>query len=134
MATQGPEPPRTRRGATMMERVRARKELHKQRSRVYRAVVGAAGGSLVLVGIVLALPGVPGPGLLVVAIGLALLALEFDRAERLLERVLHRLDDLGESAAKAGPVQKGVVTAITVLAASAVVGALFFWDLPFVPL
>ena len=33
-------------------------------------------------------PGIPGPGILVILIGLSFLALEFDRAERLLEKVI----------------------------------------------
>jgi len=41
------------------------------------------GGLLVLIGIVLALPGVPGPGLLVVFGGLTVLGAEFEWARRL---------------------------------------------------
>ena len=33
-------------------------------------------------------PGVPGPGIATILLGLVLLALEFERAERLLERVI----------------------------------------------
>jgi uncharacterized protein (TIGR02611 family) len=42
-----------------------------------------AGLVLVMVGIILALPLVPGPGLLVVAIGIGLLSHEFEWARRL---------------------------------------------------
>ena len=49
---------------------------------MHRAGVVLLGGVIVLAGIVLSGPGVPGPGFLVILIGLGFLALEFDRAER----------------------------------------------------
>jgi uncharacterized protein (TIGR02611 family) len=118
----------------MMERVRERKERHRRRSLVYRVGVGIAGGSLVLLGLVLALPGVPGPGLLVVAIGLGLLALEFDRAERLLDRILHRLEQVGDAATHASGPQKAVAAAAVVAAAGALMAAVVLFDVPFLPL
>jgi len=54
----------------------------------------AAGVSLVAIGVVLALPGVPGPGLLVVFGGLSMLSTEFHWARRLrdeMRRVVGRL-------------------------------------------
>ena len=48
-----------------------------------------AGGVLVLIGVVLALPGIPGPGLLVIFAGLGVLGGEFEWARRLRERMLH---------------------------------------------
>ena len=52
--------------------------------RVSRIIVGIL---LILVGIVLSLPLVPGPGLLVVFLGLSVLGGEFEWARRLLERM-----------------------------------------------
>jgi uncharacterized protein (TIGR02611 family) len=52
----------------------------KHTVRLGRIVVGAV---LVLLGVVLALPLVPGPGLLLVVIGLGLLSHEFEWARRL---------------------------------------------------
>jgi uncharacterized membrane protein HdeD (DUF308 family) len=49
----------------------------------------AGGIALVLVGVVLALPGVPGPGLLCVFGGLTVLGGEFEWARRLRDR-MHR--------------------------------------------
>jgi hypothetical protein len=46
------------------------------------------GAALVLVGIVLALPGVPGPGLLIIFAGLGVLGGEFEWARRLRERMI----------------------------------------------
>ena len=117
----------------MIERVRERKEQHRARSRAYRVAFAGVGTTLVVSGLVLSLPFVPGPGVLLIALGLAMLALEFDRAERLLERVLDRLERMTEQAAKAGRVQKALAGAAVVVLATAVVGAVVLWDLPLLP-
>jgi uncharacterized protein (TIGR02611 family) len=118
----------------MIERVRDRRDRHRQRSRVYRIVFGVAGFVVLLGGIVLSLPFVPGPGLLLVAIGLGMLALEFAWAERLLERIVDRLEQAGERAARATPLQKALVGVAILLAVAALIVAAFLWDLPVVPL
>jgi uncharacterized protein (TIGR02611 family) len=59
--------------------------------RIYRIVVGVVGVAIVLVGIVL-LPA-PGPGWAIIFVGLAVLASEFEKAQRLLDfakRHVHR--------------------------------------------
>ena len=58
-------------------------EIHKrQHPVVRRVVVAVVGGVLILVGIALLV--LPGPGLLLIAAGVAVLALEFPWAERLV--------------------------------------------------
>ena len=52
--------------------------------RASRLVLGLA---LVLAGVVLAIPGVPGPGLLVMFVGLTVLGGEFEWARRLRDRL-----------------------------------------------
>jgi uncharacterized protein (TIGR02611 family) len=52
--------------------------------RASRIVIGVA---LVLIGIVLALPLVPGPGVLVIFVGLSVLSAEFEWARRLRDRL-----------------------------------------------
>ena len=76
--------------------LRRRKERHKQRSKLYRVPFAVVGALIMVVGGALALPGVPGPGILLIAVGLGMLALEFDRAERLLEKILDRVEDARE--------------------------------------
>jgi uncharacterized protein (TIGR02611 family) len=117
----------------MIERVRERKEHHKQRGKLYRIGVAAAGVALMVIGLLLSVPGVPGPGLLIAAVGLGLLALEFDRAERLLERILDRVETAAEKAGDAKPWQKAVGVAATVLAIVAMIAVVVFWDIPLVP-
>ncbi len=57
-----------------------------QTKRVGRVVAGL---SLVAIGVVLALPGVPGPGLLIVFGGLSVLGNEFHWARRLRDGMRH---------------------------------------------
>ena len=78
------------RGHRMLARVRRERERHRDRHLLYRAIFAGAGFCVVLGGILLLV--LPGPGLLVIAIGLAMLALEFRWAERALEQALVRLD------------------------------------------
>lgn len=53
--------------------------------------ISLIGGLLVITGLLLSLPFVPGPGLLVIAAGLAILATEHDWAESYLDRVRQEL-------------------------------------------
>jgi uncharacterized protein (TIGR02611 family) len=94
--------------------LRDRKERHKQRHVVHRAAVVTLGFVIVLAGIVMSGPGVPGPGIAVIIIGLGFLALEFDRAERVLERA--------------------IIWADRALAAAAFVVAAALWDIPLLPI
>ena len=82
---------------------------------------------------VLSLPLVPGPGFLLVFVGLAMLALEFDRVERLVERLVHRVDQLEDSARAASPLQKAMAGAAAAVAVAAFVVAGLLWDLPLLP-
>ena len=76
--------------------LRRRKERHQQRSKFYRVPFALVGVLILVAGLALAVPGVPGPGILLVAVGLGMLALEFDRAERLLEKILDRVEEARE--------------------------------------
>jgi uncharacterized protein (TIGR02611 family) len=118
---------------TFVDRVRERKEEHKQRGKLYRFVVALGGVLLVLLGLALSLPGIPGPGLLIVAAGLAVLALEFDRAERLLEKILVRVERVSESAKRASPLRKAVVATGAALVAAAAVVVVLVLDVPLTP-
>ncbi len=116
-----------------LERVRRRKERHKRRNRAYRVVFAILGTLLIVAGLLLSAPGIPGPGLIVIAIGLGMLALEFDRAERLLEQILKRVDALGDQASQAPPWQRGLLGAAIVLGALGAVGIVLLWEVPVLP-
>ena len=51
---------------------------------VWRILIGIVGTVVILAGLGLSLPGIPGPGFLVVLAGLAILATEFSAPRRLL--------------------------------------------------
>jgi hypothetical protein len=87
----------------------------------------------VLVGIVLSGPGVPGPGIAVILIGLGFLALEFDRAERLLERAIVWADKAAERAERTSTKQRVLAGVAGALAVAAFVVAAILWDIPLVP-
>ena len=88
---------------------------------------------LVLVGIVLSGPGVPGPGFLVILLGLGFLALEFDRAERLLERAIVFGDKLADRAEETTTGQRVMGGIAAALAIGAFVAAAILWDIPLLP-
>ena len=113
-----------------IQKLRRRKELHKQRSKLYRIPFAVLGGLVVLVGLGLSLPGVPGPGLLLVALGLAMLALEFDRAERLLERIIDRVEAARE---KTSTTQEILLAIGGIAAIVGYVVAVILWEIPILP-
>jgi uncharacterized protein (TIGR02611 family) len=117
----------------LLIKLRERKERHKQRHIVHRVAVVVAGVLIVCVGIVLSAPGVPGPGIVTILLGLGLLALEFDRAERWVERVIIWGDNAAERAENASTGQRvaaGIATAVVV---GGFVVAAILWDIPLVP-
>src|SRR3954447_11069217 len=69
-------------------RLQERKEQHLQRSRIVRVLYVMVGFAVLLAG--LAMLVLPGPAFLVIPIGLAILALEFNWAERMLERAIEQ--------------------------------------------
>ena len=79
-----------------LERLRRQRERHLERSRLFRVLFGIAAVLVVIAGVVL-IP-LPGPGIVLIAAGLFMLALEFAWAERLLERTLHRVERVRERA------------------------------------
>ena len=115
----------------MIDRVRERKVRHRQRGKLYRATFASGGFIVILIGLLL-IP-LPGPGWLIVALGIGMLALEFDRAERLLERLLNRLDQARDEAANASPARKVLYALILAAGLAAAVAAVVLWDIPFLP-
>ena len=117
----------------LLVKLQERKERHQQRGRLARVGVVLVGGFLVLAGIVMSGPGVPGPGILIILIGLSFLALEFDRAERLLERAIVWADNAAERAENAPRWQKVLTGVLGALAVAAFVVAAILWDIPLLP-
>ena len=115
-------------------KLRERKERHKQRNIVHRAAIVVAGILIVCAGIVMSGPGVPGPGIVTIIFGLTFLALEFDRAERWLERVIIWGDRAAERAEQTTTKQRVLAGIATALAIGAFAVAAILWDIPLMPI
>ena len=117
----------------LLIKLQERKVRHKQRHIVHRAAVVVAGFLIVIAGIIMSGPGVPGPGIVTIIIGLTFLALEFDRAERWLERVIIWGDRAAERAEQTTTAQRVAAGIATALALGAFAVAAILWDIPLVP-
>jgi uncharacterized protein (TIGR02611 family) len=118
----------------LLIKLRERKERHEQRHIVLRAGVVVLGLLIVLAGGALSLPGVPGPGIAVILIGLGFLALEFDWAERLLERGILYADRLKDRAEETSTKQRVLAGVAGALALGAFVVAAVLWNIPLLPI
>ena len=92
-----------------------------------------AGVLIVMAGIVMSGPGVPGPGILTIIFGLGFLALEFDWAERWLERVIIWGDRTAERAEQTTTKQRVLAGIAAALAIGGFVVAAVLWDIPLMP-
>jgi uncharacterized protein (TIGR02611 family) len=111
-----------------IQKLRERKARHQQRGRLYRVVFAVLGILVVLLGLVL-VP-LPGPGWLVVALGVGMLALEFEPMERLLERILGRLEATSE---RLSPLAKVLLAVLAVAGVAAWIAATLLWEIPLAP-
>src|SRR5687768_5852749 len=134
MATEGAERPRNPDDKPeLLVKLQERKVRHKQRHLLHRAAVVVLGFLIVAAGIVMSGPGVPGPGIAVILVGLGFLALEFDRAERLLERAIIWADRAAERAERTSTGQRVFAGAVAALAIAGFVTAAILWDIPLMP-
>jgi uncharacterized protein (TIGR02611 family) len=117
----------------LLIKLQERKERHKQRNILQRIAVVIAGILIVIAGIVMSGPGVPGPGIVTIVLGLGFLALEFDWAERWLERVIIWGDRAAERAEQTTTKQRVAAGIATTLAVGAFAIAAIMWDIPLVP-
>lgn len=117
----------------LLVKLEERKRRHGKRGLPARIGVVVLGVVLILGGIVLSGPGIPGPGFVLVLVGLSFLALESDRAERLLERAIRAADRAKDRADNASRTQKIATTVAGLLALGAFVAAAILWDIPLLP-
>lgn len=129
MSTERESPPEHH--LTLSEKLARRRERHIQRSMPYRVAFMVLAFAVLLGGI--ALIPLPGPGWAIVFVGLGMLALEFKWAEKLMEKVLDRLEGAKEAAENATPLQKALGVVATVLGIAACVAAAILWDIPLLP-
>jgi uncharacterized protein (TIGR02611 family) len=115
----------------LIDRLHVRRARHRQRSRPYRYAFTATGALVTLGGIVML--AAPGPAFVVIPAGLAMLAMEFDWAERHLVWTILKGERAREAAAAASPARKAFATAVTIVAVAAMVAAAVRWDIPVLP-
>jgi uncharacterized protein (TIGR02611 family) len=115
----------------LVERLEARRATHHQRSRLYRIGFTTLGMLILLGGVVMLVT--PGPAFVLIPIGLAMLALEFTWAERLLEKSLQQAQIAQEKAANTTTLQRvlGVLAGLAALAAC--ITGILLWDIPLLP-
>jgi uncharacterized protein (TIGR02611 family) len=118
----------------LLIKLRERKERHKQRNILQRIAIVLLGILIVIAGVIMSAPGVPGPGIVTILFGLGFLALEFDWAERLMERVIVWGDRAADRAADTSMKQRVIGGIGAVVAAGAFVAAAILWDIPLVPI
>jgi uncharacterized protein (TIGR02611 family) len=118
----------------LLIKLQERKERHKQRNILYRVGIVIVGVLIVIAGIVMSGPGVPGPGIVTIIVGLGFLALEFDWAERWLERVIIWGDRAAERAEQTTPRQRLIAGIATSVAVGAFATAAILWDIPLIPI
>ena len=114
-----------------IEALQDRRERHKQRGRMYRALFVIAGVIVTACG--LAMLVLPGPALAVIPLGLFMLAMEFAWAERLLHRAVERAEAAQMKAKEASRAQKVLAVTATVLAIGAFVACALLYDIPLLP-
>ena len=117
----------------LLIKLQERKVRHKQRNIVHRVAIVVAGVLIVIAGIVMSGPGVPGPGIVTIIVGLGFLALEFDWAERWLERVILWGDRAAQRAEQSTTGQRVAAGIATALALGGFAVAAILWDIPLVP-
>ncbi len=72
----------------------------------------------------------PGPALVLIPLGLAMLAMQFEWAERLMEKTLTRAERTAEQAKETSPLQRVLGVLAVILVVAAVIAAIFYWDIP----
>jgi uncharacterized protein (TIGR02611 family) len=115
----------------MRERLAERREAHLRRGRFYRIGFAILGATVTLVGIAMLVT--PGPAFVVIPIGLAMLALEFAWAERMLDRALDQADIAARKAAETTRTQRILGAVATALAVGAGITAWLLWEIPLIP-
>ena len=125
------DPPAPNPEPKLVTRLKRRKQSHREKGRLYRAAFVVAGVILLLAGAAMLV--LPGPAFVVIPIGLALLALEFTWAERLLDRSLVEADKAKRKAQQTTTRQRILTGLAVACAIAAFVAAAILYDIPLVP-
>lgn len=111
-------------------------QLHRNRALrlTTKILVTVVGSVVILAGIVLSGPGIPGPGVVVILAGLAILATEFEWADRWLKTLKRKALAARDRAAQMDPAVRRrrllITLAVTTVLVAAVVAYLLWRDWP----
>lgn len=115
----------------LFEKLEDRRESYRERGLLYRVAFTTAGFTVLLSGVAMLV--LPGPALAVIPIGLAMLALQFAWAERMLEVAVERAEAAGSTVSGASRKQKILGGVAIALLVGAAVTAALAWDIPLLP-
>jgi uncharacterized protein (TIGR02611 family) len=128
----GPEADDRSKLRQLFEELQERRERHRdEHGLLYRVLFTVAGFTILLGGVALLV--LPGPAFAVIPIGLAMLALEFAWAERLLEIAIDKAEAAGRTVTETSRRQKILMGIAIALFAGAAVAAAIVWDIPLLP-
>jgi tellurite resistance protein TerC len=116
---------------SLVERMRAQREIHADRPLYLRVLIAIAGFTLLFAG--LAMLVLPGPALAVIPVALAVLSLEFAWAARWLEKALEHAEKAKQTAKETSRAERIAVAIAIVLGVVAAVVASILWEIPIVP-
>ena len=115
----------------IVQRLEAQRERHRQRSFLVRMLYTIVGFAVLIAGLLMLV--LPGPALIVIPIGLALLSLEFVWAEGLLERALLQGENARRKAQESTTAQRIVSAILFALAVAGLVVWGILGDIPLLP-
>ena len=128
---EGAEPEERSKIRELFERLEDRRQEHLERGRLYRVAFALAGFTVFAAGVAMLV--LPGPALAVIPIGLAMLALEFAWAERLLEIAVDKAEAAGKAAKETSRKQRMAGSVAIGFAIGAAIFAAIAWDIPLLP-
>ena len=115
----------------MRENLAERRETHLRRGRLFRVLFAIAGATVTLAGVAMLVT--PGPAFVFIPIGLAMLALEFSWAERLLDRALDQAEVAQRKAAETTRAQRILALVAGLAAVAGLIAAWLTWEIPIIP-
>ena len=116
---------------SLVERLQSQRERHLQRSKPVRALWVVAGFTILVIGLVMLVT--PGPALVVIPVGLAILSLEFVWAETMLQRAIEQAEKAKQKASETTATQRVLSGIATALGCAAVAAWAIWGDIPVVP-
>jgi uncharacterized protein (TIGR02611 family) len=119
------------RAQKMRDELAQRRHAHVKRHPVFRILFAMAGAAITLAGVAMLVT--PGPAFVFIPVGLAMLALEFKWAERLLDRALDQAEIAQRKAAETTRLQRIVGTVVGIAVVAGAVAAWLAWEIPLIP-